>query len=178
MVSCLMRKLYTICKFSWWQGNTYLANVLSGIIIFWFLQIEMMLLLANVVSKCFLVIQFFCFHFISHDIYTGHQISIASINRERKNYNQLIQFNIELIVKSCYRQKMFIKCIMLSLDSGDLLLASCSKDCSIRIWRISSSSQNTKHCTNENKAPLTVGDLIEDELKLTSNLFTINYQGT
>jgi len=60
-------------------------------------------------------------------------------------------------------------------DSGDLLLASCSKDCFIRIWRISSSNKNIKQSSSIDK---TCSSLItEDELKLTSNLFTINDQG-
>ena len=53
-------------------------------------------------------------------------------------------------------------------DSGDLLLASCSQDCAIRIWRVSSSSRTSTQNEVEKEF---------DELRLTSNIFTVMDSG-
>jgi len=56
-----------------------------------------------------------------------------------------------------------------SADGGDLLLASCSQDSLIRIWRISRANR-IPECNPLN-------DELE-ELKLTSNVFSVTYKGT
>ncbi|XP_031562089.1 elongator complex protein 2-like [Actinia tenebrosa] len=64
-------------------------------------------------------------------------------------------------------------------DSGDLLLASSSKDYFIRIWRITSSKKMQTKRAQETKTPVAAPDLVQDlgELKLTSNLFTVLFDG-
>ena len=58
---------------------------------------------------------------------------------------------------------------LFSADGGDLLLASCSQDSLIRIWRISRANKILE-CNPLN-------DELE-ELKLTSNVFSVTYKGT
>ena len=53
-------------------------------------------------------------------------------------------------------------------DDGDLLLANCSQDSFIRIWRISRANKIQEHNT--------LNDELE-ELKLTSNVFSVTDKG-
>jgi len=100
-----------------------------------------------------------------------HLSYVASFQKKKKKkVNWLLLITIKI---NYFNNNLMV--LSVTPDSGDLLLASCSKDCFIRIWRISSSNKNIKQSSSIDK---TCSSLItEDELKLTSNLFTINDQG-
>ena len=58
-------------------------------------------------------------------------------------------------------------------DNGDILLASCSQDCYIRIWRISQRNPD------EQVSQISIKDLsLEDDIKLRENTFIFEFEGT
>ncbi|KAK3739827.1 hypothetical protein QZH41_009079, partial [Actinostola sp. cb2023] len=111
----------------------------------------------------------------------GTTVPILACGNEDSKIHIFVEKENQFIkVQSLAGHEDWIRGVEFTLeDSGDLLLASCSKDCFIRIWRISSSNKNNKHLTDNIKSPITAGKLLEDlgELKLTSNLFSVNTEG-
>lgn len=63
-------------------------------------------------------------------------------------------------------------------DKGDLLLASCSQDCFVRVWRISSST-SIDHATNTATTSTIGGGAtrVDEEIKLRQKLISINVNG-
>ena len=55
-------------------------------------------------------------------------------------------------------------------EGGDLLLASCSQDTSIRLWRISQQQQQQQQEDSKQRPPQEE----DDELRLKGNVFTLS----
>ena len=68
--------------------------------------------------------------------------------------------------------KDWVRDVEVARERGDLLLASCSQDTSIRLWRICQQQQEDKHKQQDGKQQQEEG-YAEEELKLKGNTFCL-----
>ncbi|XP_070565909.1 elongator complex protein 2-like [Ptychodera flava] len=76
-------------------------------------------------------------------------------------------------VHSLYGHEDWVRGLEFAVGAdGDLLLATCSQDCFIRIWRISPRQAKTENVTGPS-----VDTSVDDEIKLKENTFTVKEKG-